>query len=824
MHLKISFILVLAVCASLQAQQIPTPAEFLGYEPGDKFTLHHKVVRYFQAVAEASPAVRLHEYGETYEGRPLMVAYISSPANLARLDEIRENNLQLTGLESGDGTTDNPAIVWLSYNVHGNESSSTEAAIKTLHYLTNPENEEAARWLDQVVVIMDPCINPDGRDRYVNYYKQYGQVPASTNPYSMSHQEDWPGGRVNHYLFDLNRDWFWLSQQESQQRLSLYNQWMPQIHVDFHEQSPNSPYYFAPGAEPYHAIITDWQRQFQRVIGENHASYFDRENWAYFTSEVFDLLYPSYGDTYPMFNGAIGMTYEQAGGGGAGRAVTTEYGDTLFLSDRINHHFTTGISTIEVAAREKEQLLQEFRNYFDQPATGEYKAFIIPQEEQQDKVNRLLKLMDRHRIRYGTASSGKRLNVFNYGTGNSGAYTPGSTDIIISIDQPKGRLVQALFEPETYVADTVTYDITAWSLPYSFGLEAYASKSSLAMQSFEKESPVSFRAPERSPYAYLLPYQDLQDGMFLAAMLRHDIKVGVLNKATTAGEISFPPGSLVILRTNNEFHPSLDKTMEELANRYQRNPVPVYSGLASSGIDLGSGNISRIAPVKAGLITGSGTSSNRSGEIWHFFEQELGYPITLLRKESVSERMLDEFDVIFMADGSYDDLLEPLKQFIKNGGRVVAMGYALELFAGTDDFKLRSLSDDSPEDSLGLSDYAMQERQYASGEIPGAIFRARMDTSHPLAYGFSGDYETLVRSSRGYMLPHGYQVALLDENPVPLNGFAGQGALSKIGGKLVVGMEQYGRGSVVYLPDNPLFRSMWDQGKLLVINALLQLN
>ena len=235
----------------------------------------------------------------------------------------------------------------LSYNVHGNEASSSEAAMQTLYELIMNKKS----WLENTVVIIDPCLNPDGRDRYVNWYNQVKASPYNTHQSATEHNEPWPSGRPNHYLFDLNRDWVWASQIETKQRLILYNEWMPHVHVDFHEQGINEPYYFAPAAEPFHEVISDWQRTFQLQTGKNHAKYFDREGWLFFTREQFDLLYPSYGDTYPTFMGAIGMTYEQAGHGRAGLGIDNDEGIELTLVDRINHHTTTSLSTVEISSQ-----------------------------------------------------------------------------------------------------------------------------------------------------------------------------------------------------------------------------------------------------------------------------------------------------------------------------------------------------------------------------------------------------------------------------------------------------------------------------------------
>ena len=339
--------------------QIQSPKEYLGYSLGTKFSRHHQVVDYFKHLETGSEARQLQSYGKTNEGRLLQLVFISSPENLKNLESIRKTHLQNSGIEKGP-VNNEKAIVWLSYNVHGNESSSTEAAMKTAHALLTKYSD----WLKDTIVIIDPCINPDGRDRYVNFYNQTKSTPYDSNGLTLEHRESWHNGRSNHYMFDLNRDWAWLTQLESEQRVKKYNLWLPHIHVDFHEQGINNPYYFAPAAEPLHEVITNFQIDFQDAIGKNHASYFDKEGWFYFTKQNFDLLYPSYGDSYPMFLGSIGMTYEQAGGGVAGLGIDNNENIELTLIDRIEHHYTTGISTVEMAVKNKKILNENYQAYF----------------------------------------------------------------------------------------------------------------------------------------------------------------------------------------------------------------------------------------------------------------------------------------------------------------------------------------------------------------------------------------------------------------------------------------------------------------------------
>ncbi|RYZ60640.1 MAG: zinc carboxypeptidase, partial [Chitinophagaceae bacterium] len=276
--MRIKLLLPLLICLSSFAgfAQLKSPEQFLGYKLGERFTPHYKIVQYFQHAAAAMPQMmKLETYGETNEGRPLLLATISTPENMGKLEAIRSNNLKLTGMQAGGGSVNTPAIVWLSYNVHGNEASSSEVSMKTLYELLSGANVAAKQWLSNLVVLIDPCLNPDGRDRYVNWFNQVVGKNYNSAVSAREHNEPWPGGRTNHYNFDLNRDWAWQTQVESKARLIKYNEWMPQVHVDFHEQGYTSPYYFAPAAEPLHEVITPWQRDFQNTIGRNHARYFD---------------------------------------------------------------------------------------------------------------------------------------------------------------------------------------------------------------------------------------------------------------------------------------------------------------------------------------------------------------------------------------------------------------------------------------------------------------------------------------------------------------------------------------------------------------------
>ena len=403
--------------------QLKSPDEFLGYPLGSHYTPHFKIVDYVDYIAAQMPEmVKVEKYGETNEGRPLLLAYISAKENVSNLENIRKNNLRLANAAADRmaATEETPVIVWLSYNVHGNEPSSSEAAMLTLYELVNPANASTKEWLKNTVVILDPCINPDGRDRYVSWQNQVQGKTPNANPIAREHSEPWPGGRTNHYNFDLNRDWAWQTQIESQQRLLKYNQWLPQVHVDFHEQGYNQPYYFAPAAEPFHEVISPWQRAFQIMIGKNNAKHFDANGWLYFTKERFDLFYPSYGDTYPIYNGSIGMTFEQGGLSRGGLSVVIEDGDTLTLHDRLIHHYTAGMSTIEITSQNAAKVIKEYHKYFNaaiQSPPGEFKSYVLKYDGS-DRIERLKTLLNKNNIDWAYTNTGSFTGL-NYQSGKT---------------------------------------------------------------------------------------------------------------------------------------------------------------------------------------------------------------------------------------------------------------------------------------------------------------------------------------------------------------------------------------------------------------------
>jgi hypothetical protein len=839
---RIISILLVCFIAITSFAQLQSPEQFLGYKIGSRYTPHYKIVNYFNYLAKQMPdLVKLEQYGETNEGRPLLLAFISTKENITNLENIRQNNLKLAGFgaDKASASEKAPAIIWMSYNVHGNEPSSSEASMLTIYELLNPSNTKTKGYLQNTVVVIDPCMNPDGRDRYVNWFNQMVGKKANPNPASREHSEPWPGGRSNHYNFDLNRDWAWQTQIESQQRMAKYNEWLPQIHVDFHEQSYNNPYYFAPAAEPFHEVITAWQRNFQTTIGRNNAKYFDENGWLYFTKEQFDLFYPSYGDTYPLYNGAIGMTYEQGGNNRGGLAVITDAGDTLTLYDRVMHHFTTGISTIEVASQNADKLVKEFHSYYNNAVNspfGDFKSYVIKADDG-DRVDRLKKLLNRNKILWSYLQvNNAQLNGLNYLTGKQENFKAEIGDIVVNANQPKSNLLKVLFERVSKLSDSATYDITAWSLPFAYGLETYGVKNYITTTTKTNPDSITTFALPPTTYGYVVQWNGMSSAKFLTIVLQKGLKVRYAERSFKIGAEDFDKGSLILTKAgNNTLAQPLEQIIKSAAEQANVRVYAVSSGLVDKGFDFGSDKVHVIKSPRVALLAGKEVSSLSMGEIWHLFDQQLNYPVSLINVSDLQKVSWNSFDVLIIPDGEYDFFTEKntndeLKNWVKRGGKIIAIESTVMQMSKAEWGIKPKVADDDKKDDVIKGDYSLlhhyenRERDVLVNSIPGSIFKVELDNTHPLAFGYPDYYYTLKQDENIYeFMKEGWNVGVLRKDNY-IAGFTGSKTKEKLKDGLLFGVQELGKGKVVYLADNPLFRSFWENGKLLFCNAVFMVD
>ena len=825
--LLLSLTVLLISCVSFA--QLQSPSTFLGYELGTRFTPHHKLVAYTKHIAHNSKMVFLKEYGVTNEGRALLVLFIGTEENIKNLAAIQNDNLNLAN-ENASIQVAQPALVWLSYNVHGNEPTSSEAALQTMYDLVNPANTQTKEWLKNTVVIIDPCLNPDGRDRYVNWYNSVMGKKYNVNPVSREHMEPWPRGRSNHYYFDLNRDWAWQTQVESQQRMALYNSWLPQVHVDFHEQGYNEPYYFAPAAEPMHDVLTKWQKDFQITIGKNHAKYFDKEGWLFFTKERFDLFYPSYGDTYPLYNGAIGMTYEQGGING-GLGVVTNLGDTLTLVERVAHHTTTGLSTIEIASKNASQLLLEFKKYFEGSFAGKMdvnKSYVVKYSvENAQKIDDLKTLLLKNKIEFKSAIQNATIKGFNYFTKKEERFLVDKKDLVINTNQSKAALIRVLFESESHLTDSVTYDITAWSIPYVYGLQTYAVKENIQAGVYKTEK---IENNLQDAYGYVFEWNGMHSAKLAAALLQKGYKLKVAEQPFSTNGKNYLAGSILILKgANQKLAKNISKDVSSLGNEFKVTVASLTTGMVDAGFDFGSDAVKSIKTPNLVVVSGSSVNSIALGEVWNYFDNILNYPISMVNTEDINKVNWSQTDVLILPDGNYGFLLNKsiesqLQNWIRSGGKLIALEGSLGQLAQLDWVKLKvnTIEIDSIKNKkIEKSNFAQRERNSVSATTPGAIFKVEIDNTHPLMFGYPNYYYTLKQNAPVFksIAEDGWNVGVIKDNK-QVAGFVGHKLSKALKDGVVFAVQDYGKGHIISIADNILFRNFWNNGGLIMSNAI----
>ena len=816
--------------------KLQSPNGFLPYQLGTEFTPHHLLVDYFEHCSAARPdQVKLMRMGETWEHRPQILVAISSPENMARLEDIRLNNLRRTGFEKGVATDEDITFVWLGFSVHGNEPAGSEASMLVIYDLLS--KPECVAWLKNTVVLIDPSQNPDGYSRYTHWSNNVSHANLSISGDTREHQEPWPGGRVNHYYFDLNRDWAWQTQIESKNRIASYHLWLPHVVADIHEQGPNAPYYFAPAVEPYHELITPWQRGFQKTIGRNNATYFDKEGWLYFTREVFDLFYPSYGDTYPTYHGAIGMTFEQ-GGIGAGRGYLLDNGDTLTLFDRIQHHRTTALSTVEVSSKNAKDLVKNFAAYYhraNNDPTGKYHTFILPRAGQSEgRLRALTALLDANCITYGCVSTATSTVAYDYTTGHDVTISVKPSDLVISTKQPASVLAQILLEPISTLSDSATYDITAWSLPYAYGLQAYASTKSITVEAPFQIAPITV-GPSPKPYAYLGTWNALNNAQFLSDIIKQGVRVRFAQDTFEVDGNTWTPGTLLLTRGENlDLGTNFDDIVRAAATKHQQPIGIATTGMVSRGYDFGSSHVVSVQTPKIAVLYDDETDNNSYGHIWYFLERELNYPFTSLNTNQINDDAIAPFNTIIVTErggGLETKTLDALQKWVSKGGRLVILNEALTAFEGKSQFDLKRLISDSDKadaaqlaeitnDQLRFAHFCDQEQNSITKGIPGAIYQTKLDYSHPLTFGLSRYYT--LRNNRSSTYPpqtRAWNVCQIADNPLT-TGFTGATLKPQLSGTMVLSDQTLGRGHVIYMGDSPLFRCFWYQGKIMFSNVL----
>ncbi|MEL7472189.1 MAG: M14 family metallopeptidase [Planctomycetota bacterium] len=814
--------------------EIPTPEEIIGVAPGERFVRHHEVIEYATRLAEVSDRLTLESYGKSYQDRPLVVVVATAPANHERMDEILQLNRALTDPSSSlheEIIEDNPAIAWLSMGVHGNELGPTEAAVRLLYALAAAQGATSEKILSEVVTVIDPCLNPDGRQRYLGWYEQAnGRVP-DPNAWSSEHWEPWPGGRTNHYCFDLNRDWVWGTQVESAQRLPIYRRFMPQLHIDAHEQGYESPFFFGEGDTPYHANIPESTREWVKVYGEANAAMFDRRGWVYSTAERFDYLYPGYGKVLPCYHGAVGMLTEAAGHSRGGLAIDVFDHYTWTILDRMERHLAISLDYIHTTAERRRGQLERFRSYFaDSVDRGrnEPLTVVISSENDPALLREVWALCALHGIEVSrTTRATPARTLTSYETGEratSGDAPAGSW--VISARQPMGLLVRTLFARDAELEDADTYDITGWSVPPVFGLEAWYTESRFAgtVEALGEWAPPSAGLEGDGSTALIVEGGSIDSGRAVAAAIRHGLHTRIAREAIEVEGRSFGAGSVIVPLGRNETA-SVDAFIAEI-EAIGLPAVRTDSGLTASGPVLGANAHGVLRPKPVAIVRGEPMGSNSYGQHWWLLDRVLEMPHSQINAEHLARAPLDGFGAVVLASGGAldDDARASLDDWVRGGGVLVAtgssaFGVSRDLLDLERDDEVDEPADD---DRPVLSELNYEQRRARSVEdrVPGALVGIETDVTHPLAAGAPAWCGVVIRSARSLPVADGGHVlARFSEAPV-IAGHISERHAASIAGKPFATLHRHGRGWVFCVAHDVTLRGFEIGPRRLLLNAI----
>lgn len=839
--LKRAFVVLFLLAAvSAKAQQaIPTPGEFLGYRLGDQYTTYDRILDYFNELAKRSPLITVQKFGETYEGRPLVLATITSAKNRANLDAIRRDVVSLSAnadtvdtARASQIAANTPAVVLLAFGVHGNESSSAEAAMDVAGTLVrDPQN---ASLLDNLVVLIDPLQNPDGRERYVQWYKRARGADPDSNPDAYEHAEPWPRGRYNHYLIDMNRDWTWLSQRETQARVAMYQQWFPQVVVDFHEMGFRQSYFFPPVAKPVNVNFLPEVQKWFETFGRANADAFTQKGWPFFVSEDFDFFYPGYGDSWPALHGAVGMTYEVAGQ--VGVAIKRDDNTTLTLADRIARHYTTALATVRTAAANREGLLKYTYAANRARVDSGKNVYLIPQTSPNaGEIARILRAQGIRVQQITSAQSFRASRVDSTAAADTHNFPAGT--IVVSTRQPFGALAEALLErnaeiPKTFLDQqqqraTIDepdqfYDITAWSMPLAMNVETYVAPAPLSAP-LADYAPAAAAPFHPAAYGYLVDAQQPHFYDLVGRLLKSDVKFSVFDEDIDAGNQHYWRGSIIILKGNNST--DLDHILAGVSQSTQTPIVPVESGW-TGGMTLGSQHLQFVKQPRIALVGGPSTDASSYGMLWHTLDVDAPIPHSNINFDSIARIDLKNYGVIVLPRGHYHlakNDIEKLQVWLRNGGTIIAVGNASALLREKEveisKLKLWEAPKKKDDDKTPPS----HDELYNEPRVPGAAFRTIMNERSYLTFGVPRPPAVLVEGTTAY-LPVAHKVdnivTIADKDPL-LSGVAFPESLERLKGAAYVVSEPYGRGNVITFADEPHYRLFWRATLPIFLNAVI---
>ena len=810
---------------------IPTPKSVIYQEVGEWHVTHDRLVNYMRAVATASNRIVLHDIGYTYEGRPQLVLIITSPENHARIDEIRKQHLLLSDPEkSASVNIENmPAVVWTGFSIHGNESSGANSSMLAVYYMAAAQGKNVDEILKNNVILLDPSFNPDGLNRFATWANMHKSKTMVSDPSAREFNEVWPGGRFNHYWFDLNRDWLPAQHVESQNRLKIFHEWKPNILTDHHEMGSNSSFFFQPGVPSrVNPNTPPMNQELTGLIGNFHAHNLDSIGSQYFTKEGYDDFYYGKGSTYPDVNGGIGILFEQASS--RGHAQETDNG-LLTFPFTIRNQFATFLSTIEAAGSLRKKLLNYQRSFYTdaiKDATAfPVNAYVFGDEKDKGKTQKFIEILLRHKI---------EIFALKQNINSDGQTFTGNSSFVIPTRQPQFKLIKAIFEKTKEYKDSLFYDVTSWTMPLAFNLPFGEYTGSADAISGNKINAAEVNVGKviggKSNYAYAFSWNEYFTPKLLYSLQKKGLKTKVatqLFQASVQGgdKKQFGYGTILISVSQQDKKP--DEVFSILNSAAADAGIDIYglpSGLSVTGIDLGSNSFANVEMPKIMMFGGTGTSALDVGEIWHMLDQKMEMPVSIVDVDRFNSVNASKYSVIIMPSGNYNNLsrgaLEKLKDWVSGGGTLIATEDAVKYLANNGITKVLFKTDGSKKDSTLSLPFYLRSDEMRAKDLTGSIFEAKMELTHPLCYGYSRPSISIFKSSNNFMdqnnNPYDSPV-MLTSNPLQ-SGYLFRGNKDLVKDNAVINIDQIGRGKVISMIDNLNFRAFWYGTTKMFMNAV----
>ena len=798
-------------------KNIPTPKSIFHFELGEMHTDHTQVALYMNEVAKASDRMTIETTGYTYENRPLQLLTISSPKNLANIDAIlkRHQAVADSGTNNND-VSDLPIVVYLGYSIHGNESSGTGAAIALAYYLAASDSPELEKTLENTIILLDPCFNPDGLQRFSTWVNSSKSKSLVTDPNDREFNEMWPRGRFNHYWFDMNRDWLPVQLPESQARIKSFRKWLPNLLCDFHEMGTNSTYFFQPGEPSRTNPLTPALNQvLTRKIAGYHAKALDKIGSSYFIEKNYDDFYYGKGSSYPDINGSIGILFEQASS--RGHAQESANG-ILTFPFTIRNQFTTSLSSIQAAYEMRKELLEYQRDFYvkakNDSKKSTVKAYIFGDEKDATRVNELAKILHQHKIELLKLKEDVTINKKKFDKNLS---------YIIPVEQQNTKLINAIFDRQTKFKDSLFYDISTWSFDLAFNLN-FETTNSLA-QAGSKYEPLikNGLVSKKSDIGYLIEWTDYDAPKLLHQILSKNLRVRTTKQPFTSNGKTYSYGSLFIPVQNQEMDAeAIFNYLNKIITDYSIEITGVETGF-TDGINLGNPSFVTLTQPKVAMIVGQGVDASDAGEIWHLLDQKAAMPLTKINIEQLQSADLNRYTTLILANGNYSGFsakaISKIEQWIQNGGTLIAYQDAIKWL---NDSKFIDLTFKNIKNEAKDVSYEKAGDYRGAQLISGAIFETKLDLSHPINYGMPRNTLPIFRNTSIIIEPNKSSFnnpIQYTKNPL-ISGYISKPNLELLKESVPFQSIKKGDGKIIVFTDNTNFRAFWLGTEKLLWNAI----